>query len=58
MNNIDKIEAKINIKTTNEQTAERVTVKSVRIDDEVFALDVVKRGEKSSGPRVGDVSHR
>jgi hypothetical protein len=37
---------KINMETNNEQTPERVTVKSVKIDDEVFALDVVKRGEK------------
>jgi hypothetical protein len=41
-----KIERKINMETVNEQTPERVTVKSVKIDDEVFALDVVKRGEK------------
>jgi hypothetical protein len=41
-----KMETKINMETTNEQTAERITVKSVKIDDEVFALDVVKRGEK------------
>jgi hypothetical protein len=34
------------LETTNEQTPERITVKSVKIDDEVFALDVVKRGEK------------
>ena len=34
------------METTNEQTAERITVKSVEIDDEVFALDVIKRGEK------------
>jgi hypothetical protein len=34
------------METSNEQTPERVTVKSVKIDDEVFALDVVKRGEK------------
>jgi hypothetical protein len=34
------------METNNEQTPERVTVKSVKIDDEVFALDVVKRGEK------------
>ena len=34
------------METTNEQTPERITVKSVKIDDEVFALDVVKRGEK------------
>ena len=34
------------METTNEQTPERVTVKSVKIDDEVIALDVVKRGEK------------
>ena len=46
MNNIDEKETKINMGTTNEQTPERVTVKSVKIDDEVFALDVVKRGEK------------
>ena len=46
MNNIDEKETKINMETTNEQTPERVTVKSVKIDDEVFALDVVKRGEK------------
>jgi hypothetical protein len=32
-------------KTTNEQT-ERVTVKMVKIDDEVIALDVVRRPEK------------
>jgi hypothetical protein len=37
---------KINMGTNNEPTPERVTVKSVKIDDEVFALDVVKRGEK------------
>jgi hypothetical protein len=34
------------METTNEQTPERVRVKSVKIDDEVIALDVVKRGEK------------
>jgi len=34
------------METTNEQTPERVTVNSVKIDDEVLALDVVKRGEK------------
>ena len=34
------------METTNEQTPERVRVKSVEIDDEVIALDVVKRGEK------------
>ena len=34
------------LKTTNEQTLERVTVKRVKIDDEVIALDVVWRAEK------------
>jgi hypothetical protein len=34
------------VKTTNEQTMERVTVNRVKIDDEVIALDVVRRGEK------------
>ena len=39
-------EEQINLKTANEQTPERVRVKSVKIDDEVIALDVVRRGEK------------
>jgi len=34
------------LKTANEQTPERVTVKRVKIDDEVIALDVVRRAEK------------
>jgi hypothetical protein len=34
------------METTNEQISERITVNSVKIDDEIFALDVVKRGEK------------
>jgi hypothetical protein len=34
------------LETTNEQTPERVTVHRVKIDDEVIALDIVKRGEK------------
>jgi hypothetical protein len=34
------------LKAANEQTAERVTVKTVKIDDEVIALDVVRRAEK------------
>ena len=46
MNNIGEKGTKVNMETTNEQTPERVTVKSVKIDDEVIALDVVKRGEK------------
>jgi hypothetical protein len=37
----------INLKTANEQAPERVTVKRVKIDDEVIALDVVRRAEKS-----------
>ncbi len=36
----------IDLKTATEQTLERVTVKRVKIDDEVIALDVVRRGEK------------
>ena len=39
-------EEQINLKTANEQTPERVTVKRVKIDDEVIALDVVRRAEK------------
>jgi hypothetical protein len=39
-------ENQIHFKTTNEQTPERVTVKKVKIDDEVIALDVVRRAEK------------
>jgi hypothetical protein len=39
-------ENQIPFKTTNEQTPERVTVKKVKIDDEVIALDVVRRAEK------------
>ena len=39
-------EEQINLKTANEQTPERVRVKSVKIDDEVIALDVVRRAEK------------
>jgi hypothetical protein len=35
-----------NMETTNGQIPERITVNSVKIDDEIFALDVVKRGEK------------
>ena len=34
------------METTNEQPLERVTVHRVKIDDEVIALDIVKRGEK------------
>jgi hypothetical protein len=34
------------LETTNEQTPGRVTVRRVKIDDEVIALDIVKRGEK------------
>ena len=34
------------METTNEQTPERVTVHRVKIDNEVIALDIVKRGEK------------
>jgi len=34
------------METNNEPTPQRVTLKSVKIDDEVFALGVVKRGEK------------
>jgi hypothetical protein len=36
----------INLKTTIEQKIERVTIKRVKIDDEVIALDVVRRAEK------------
>jgi predicted secreted protein len=32
--------------TPNEQILERVTINSVKIDDEVIALDIVRRGEK------------
>jgi hypothetical protein len=39
-------EAQIILKTAHEQTPERVTVKRVKIDDEVIALDVVRRAEK------------
>jgi hypothetical protein len=39
-------EEQINLKTANEQIPERVTAKSVKIDDEVIALDVVRRAEK------------
>ena len=39
-------ERQVNFKTANEQTPERVTVKRVKIDDEVIALDVVRRAEK------------
>jgi hypothetical protein len=46
LNNIGKERDEDNMETTNEQTPERVTVKSVKIEDEVFALDIVKRGEK------------
>jgi hypothetical protein len=35
-----------NMETTNGQIPERITVNSVKIDDEIFALDVVKRVEK------------
>jgi hypothetical protein len=34
------------MKTANEQTPERVTIKRVKIDDEAITLDVVRRGEK------------
>ena len=34
------------MKTTNGQTLERVTVNRVKIDSEIIALDVVRRGEK------------
>jgi hypothetical protein len=34
------------LETTNEQPLERVTVHRVKIDDEVIALDIVKRGDK------------
>jgi hypothetical protein len=34
------------METTNGQIPERITVNSVKIDDEIFALDVVKRVEK------------
>ena len=39
-------EEQINLKTASEQTPERARVKSVKIDDEVIALDVVRRAEK------------
>ena len=39
-------EAQIILKTAHEQTPERVTVKRVKIDDEVIALEVVRRAEK------------
>jgi predicted secreted protein len=32
--------------TPNEQIPERVTISSVKIDDEVIALDIVRRAEK------------
>lgn len=34
------------MQTPNEHTPERVTVKMVKIDDEVIALDVVRRADK------------
>jgi hypothetical protein len=34
------------LKATNEQRPERVRVNRVKIDDEVIALDVVRRAEK------------
>lgn len=34
------------MQTINEQTPERVTVNKVKIDEEVIALDVVRRAEK------------
>ena len=34
------------MQTINEQIPERVTVNKVKIDDEVIALDVVRRAEK------------
>jgi len=34
------------LQTINEQIPERVTVNKVKIDDEVIALDVVRRAEK------------
>jgi hypothetical protein len=34
------------MQTTNEQAPERVTVNMVKINDEVIALDVVRRAEK------------
>jgi predicted secreted protein len=34
------------LRTPNEQILERVTINSVKIDDEVIALDIVRRGEK------------
>jgi len=34
------------LQTINEQTPERVTVNKVKIDEEVIALDVVRRAEK------------
>jgi predicted secreted protein len=39
-------EEQINLKTANEQTPERVTINSIKIDDEVIALDIVRRAEK------------
>ena len=41
-----KDEIQISLRTANEQTPDRVTVKKVKIDDEVIALDVVRRAEK------------
>jgi hypothetical protein len=41
-----KGENQINFETTNEQTPDRVTVKKVKIDEEVIVLDVVRRAEK------------
>ena len=41
------------MKTTNEQTLEPVTVNRVKIDNEIIALDVVRRGEK-----IGSELHR
>jgi hypothetical protein len=39
-------ERQINSKTATEQTTERVTVRRVKIDDEVICLDVVRRAEQ------------
>ncbi len=41
-----KDEIQISLRTANEQTLERVTVKKVKIDDEVISLDIVRRGQK------------
>jgi hypothetical protein len=46
LENVGEKGTNINMETTDEQTPERITVNSVKINDEVLALDVVKRGEK------------